>query len=189
MMAHPIFSSPPCSPNAPVNRGVSEADLSDIVRRGPACGSDARDAFRPGIQVAPGVPGGDGLAGGAAGCVDAHHLAHGHGQQLEGVLLPQLGFGCQGDFGNVLQCANIRWLYARLDHLVMIHGHMVVGMLYAPFQALQLDCFDFASLCAFDLRVPDRHGKTLLPYCLFPRRRPFLLGYLATLAERRAVVL
>lgn len=79
--------------------------------------------------------------------------------------------------------------YARLDHLVMIHGHMVVGVLYAPFEPFQLDRFDFASLCAFDLRVPDRHGKTLLPYCLFPRRRPFLLGYLATLAERRAVVL
>ena len=183
MMAHPIFSSPPCSPNAPVNRVYPKL----ICAMSSAVAPPA--VAMPGIQVPPGVPGGDGLAGGAAGGVDAHHLAHGHGQQLEGVLLPQLGFGCQGDFGNVLQCANIRWLYARLDHLVMIHGHMVVGMLYAPFQAFQLDCFDFASLCAFDLRVPDRHGKTLLPYCLFPRRRPFLLGYLATLAERRAVVL
>ena len=189
MIGAPDLLQSAVQPERAGKQGVSEADLSDIVRRGPACGSDARDAFRPGIQVAPGVPGGDGLAGGAAGGVDAHHLAHGHGQQLEGVLLPQLGFGCQGDFGNVLQCANIRWLYARLDHLVMIHGHMVVGVLYAPFEPFQLDRFDFASLCAFDLRVPDRHGKTLLPYCLFPRRRPFLLGYLATLAERRAVVL
>ena len=60
--------------------GVSEADLRDVVRRNAAGGSDAGDALRPGIQVAPGVAGGDGLARGAAGCVDAHHLAHGHSQ-------------------------------------------------------------------------------------------------------------
>ena len=40
--------------------GVSEADLRDVVRRNAAGGSDAGDALRPGIQVAPGVAGGDG---------------------------------------------------------------------------------------------------------------------------------
>lgn len=50
----PDFLQSAVQPERAGKQGVSEADLRDIVRRGPACGSDARDAFRPGIQVAPG---------------------------------------------------------------------------------------------------------------------------------------
>ena len=109
-----------------------------------AGGADrTRHDVGPAVDVALGIADHGGLSGGAAGGMHAHHIAHRHGETVEGVGVAQILLGGVGEQADVFEAFQVGGMYAGLVELAAIHRHIVVGVIQGPFQALQLQGLQF----------------------------------------------
>ena len=68
----------------------------------------------PDVQVGLGIGHDDRLAGGAAGGVQPHHLAHRAGEQAEGIRVAQIVLDRQRQPGDVVDAADVVGRHARV---------------------------------------------------------------------------
>ncbi|MCY1260404.1 hypothetical protein D9M70_86500 [compost metagenome] len=98
----------------------------------------ARNHVGPGVDVVLGVADHGRFAGGAAGRVQAHDVVHRHGKHAVGVVVPQVGLGGEREFRQVVQGLDVVRVHAQRIEALTVQRHVVVGVVQAPAQALQL---------------------------------------------------
>ncbi|MNS53251.1 hypothetical protein D3C72_860020 [compost metagenome] len=119
-------------------QAVAVGDMH-LVTLAPTRGTDrAGDHVGPGVDVVLGVAHHRRLAGGATGGVQAHHLLLGHGEHAVGVVVAQVVLAGEGELRQVFQALEVVGVGAALGKALAVQRHVVVGVLQAPAQALQL---------------------------------------------------
>ena len=68
--------------------------------------------------------------------VDSDDLVHGHGEHAEGVVVPQVLLGGEGQQLEVGQGADMFGFHSHFVHAAAIEGHQVVNPLHHRLQAL-----------------------------------------------------
>ena len=86
---------------------VAVGDVCDVA--GPAAGrvDGTGHQPRPHVDVAGGVPDDRGLAGGARGGVDTHHLGAGHCEEAERVGVAQVALGEEREASQVVEVLEV----------------------------------------------------------------------------------
>ena len=147
-------------------QAVAKGDLDDVVAGDAAGGDDAGHEIGPVFNVLFGVGAHRGLARGARGGVDAHDVLHGHGQHAEGVVIPDVVLGGEGDVLDVRQGFNlIPAGDAGLAQALVVEGDVVVAVVHHPLEAPQLQGFNIRPLHGFYvfLEKPGFHWCSDLP--------------------------
>ena len=90
----------------------------------------------PDLEVGAGVGDDGGLAGGAAGGVDARQLGAGHGQQAEGIVVAEVALAGEGQQAQVVEGAHVLGPDAAGAERLPVEGHGLVGPLELPLQQL-----------------------------------------------------
>ena len=121
-------------------QAVAIGDMYHVFGAAPGGADGAGDHRRPGLDVVAGVAHHGGLAGGAAGGVDAHHLFPGGGEHAEGVVGAQVRLGGKGKQAQVSQGLQVIGMHALVVEGLAVMRHVVVGMAQAPAHTLQLQC-------------------------------------------------
>jgi hypothetical protein len=70
--------------------------------------------------------------------VDAGDLVLRNGEHAEGIIVPQVGLGGEGKFGEIAQILEIVRMHARRIELRLVVRHVLVGMAQGPSEALAL---------------------------------------------------
>ena len=96
-------------------------------------------AAGPDIQVVLGVGHHGLLARGARRGVNPGQVIPGDGDQAEGIGVPQVLLGGEGQLGKVIDGADILGLQAHLVEPLFVQGHMVIAALNHLHQPLGLD--------------------------------------------------
>ena len=161
MTVAPTFSRPKWSPQGPGEQAVAEADLDDVLLGDANGGDQAGHKVRPVVDVLFCVGPHRGLARGAGAGVDAHDVLHGHGQHAEGVVVPDVVLGGEGDVLDVRQGLDLLpGGDARRPQPLVVEGDVVVAVVHHPAQPLQLQGLDVRPLHGLDvfLEKPGLHG-------------------------------
>ena len=135
---------------APGKQTVAVRDVADVARSAAGGADRARNEVGPGVDVLGCVAHHRGLAGGAAGGVDAHHLLARNREELEGVVFAHVVLDRERELGNGLQVLQVLGPNASGVELGAVVRHVVIGVLEAPLQALQLQGLDFVAAGALD---------------------------------------
>ena len=142
-------------------------------------------AIFPQIHVVLGVERYHAAAGGAGGGLDAYAVGQGLGQKSVGVLIPQIGFGEEGQLMQILHATDVVGSQPLFLHQGAIVGHVVpyVAHLFTETFALQRPHllirhgFDFflivlfAHMCIPLLGKISRCSPGQMPFCSVPQRR------------------
>ena len=124
------------------------------VLLGAAGGGDGPGAaVLPQVDVVLVVEGHHPLAGGAGGGVDADHVLLGHAHHPEGIALPQVVLGEEGQLIQVVDGLDVVGGDPLLLHLLPVVGHVVPHMADLLDQLLVLDLDDLFPGSALDLRL------------------------------------
>jgi hypothetical protein len=95
------------------------------------------------------------------------HLCARHGKHAEGVVVAQVCLGGERELGNVSQRVQVVRVHALVVEFFAVVRHVVVGVLQAPLQALQLQRGNFIAAGGFNgvqiagLGLFDGHGACL----------------------------
>ena len=119
----------------------------------------AGDHVGPGVDVVLGVADDGRFAGGAAGGMQAHDVMHRHGEHAVGVVVAQVGFGGERKLRQVFQRLDVIRVHAQRIEALTVQRHVVVGVVQAPAQAIQLVLTEFVDAGGFN-RVQHwiKHG-------------------------------
>jgi len=128
--------------------GVGHVD--DVVGAGAGCPQGTGHDPGPHVEVVLGVAHHRLLAGGAAGSVDAGDVPHGHGEEAEGIVVPQVLLDREREPGEVGKAFQVFRPDPVGVELVPVMGHVIVGVPEGPSQPLQLQRCDLVPAGAFD---------------------------------------
>ncbi len=95
--------------------------------------------------------------------MDPHHLLHGHREHAEGVIVPQVLLGGEGQLLEVGQGADMFRFYSHLVHAPAIEVHQVVDPLHHRLQAFKLQGLQGLPGHGFVLHVSDHRVLSHLP--------------------------
>ena len=137
--------------------GVAEGYLGDILVRGAGGDGKARNAAAPHIKVLAGIAHHGGLAGGAAGGVDAHDALHGNGKKPVGIIVTHIGLCGKGDMAYILKSLQIVGMKAGVVQLLFVVGYIFVGKAHLLLQPCKLHLPQLLSVGSFDLPVVIIH--------------------------------
>ena len=108
-------------------QAVAVGVLHDVAVMQTAGGEAAHHHRGPHLQVLLRVSDDDGLAGGAAGGVQAHDLLHRAGEQPEGIGVAQIGLHGEGQQRNVVERADVFGHHPAFVQARAEERHVVVG--------------------------------------------------------------
>ena len=127
-------------------------------------GQRARHHFRPRVDVVLRVAGYDGLAGRAAGALNAHNVLFRRGEQSIGERVAQIRLFHKRQVLKIVDGADIRGLYALLVHALAIERHVFIFPLHHGAQPLALKRPKPFPIHTFDVRIPDFSPHIVLPF-------------------------
>ena len=130
-------------------------DLHDVILSGAGGGQRAGHHLAPNVDVVAGVSGHDGLARGAGGTLNAHDLALRRSQQVEGVIVPQVGLFHEGQVLQILEAADVLRLHPCGVHPRPVHGHIFILPLHGGSEALALQGRQLVAADTFHGRIVD----------------------------------
>ena len=148
-------------PQAAGEQAVAKGDLDDVVAGDAAGGDDAGHEIGPVFNVLFGIGAHRGLARGARRGVDADDVLHGNSQHAEGVVVPDVILGGEGDVLHIRQDLDLVPAGdARRPQALVVKGHVIVAVIHHAAQALQLERFDIRAPHGLDvfLEKPCFHG-------------------------------
>ena len=119
-------------------QAVAVGDVADVARPAARGADRARHQVGPVVDVAARVADHGGLARGAAGGVDAHHLLPRHGEQAERVGVAQVGLLAERELGQILQADQVVGMNAGVPALGPVGSDVVVGVAHRPAQPFEL---------------------------------------------------
>ena len=160
------------SPQAAGEQTVAVSVLHDVAVRDAAGRQAAHHRVGPHVHVFLGVRHHDGLARGAAGGVQPHHLRHGAGKQTEWVRVAQIRLHGERQFDDVFQAAYVGGCQAALAQPRPEQFHVVESALdYAP-EPIQLERSHLSRWqivrCAGRVEAGWSHRSTARPYSKAP---------------------
>ena len=132
------FFSPVVRAHATGEQAIAITHMHHVTRLGTACADAAGHHRGPGVDVFERVAHHRGLAGGAAGRVDAGALLSRHGEHAKGVAVAQIRLGGEGKLGDVGQRLAVARVHASGVELGAVHGRVGIGVLQGLLQALEL---------------------------------------------------
>ena len=133
---------------------IAVGNVDNILLGSPCCGQCSCAAFRPGIQILPGIAHYDLLASGAAGGMQTHDLAHGHCEHTVGIGIPQILFISKGQLVQIIHTADIRRRNPSFIHTLPVQGYPFVHSSDCLGQAEGLERPHFIQRCAFHTFIP-----------------------------------
>jgi hypothetical protein len=136
---------------------VAVCDLDDVVLARAGGGHRAGHALGPDLDVALGVPGHDGHAGGAGRALDAHDVFQRLRKEAVGELVAEVGLIGEGEELQIVDGPDVARLDALIDHALAVHGHVVVHPLDGGLQTFALQRVQRLAVHAFRFRIPDLH--------------------------------
>ena len=120
----------------------------------PAAADAARHQFRPHVHVVLRYSRTTmGLAGGAAGALNAHDVVQGRGEQAVGELVAQVGLLHEGQVFEIVHIADVLGADALGVHARAVDGDVVVFVFHRPAQALGLEGVKLIAADGFHFRV------------------------------------
>ena len=119
-------------------QAIAVADVHHIARFGAAGPDAARHHGGPGVDVARRVAHHGGLAGGAAGGMDARALLPWHGKHAKRVTVAQIELGGERKLGQIAQAFAVIGVHARCVELGAVHRRVGIGVVQRGPQALEL---------------------------------------------------
>jgi hypothetical protein len=119
-------------------QAVAVGDVHLVATPATGRADRARNHVGPGVDVVLGVADDGRFAGRAAGGVQSHHVVHRHGKHAVGVVVAQVGLGGEGEFRQVVEGLDVVRVHAQRIEALTVQRHIVVGVVQAPAQALQL---------------------------------------------------
>jgi len=133
----------------------------------------ARHDLRPHLDVGPGVSDDDRLAGGAGGSVDADQFFAGHREHVERIVVAQIDFGREREFGEIGKLFKVGRMDARFVENFFVMCDVVVGMRERPGQAPGLQRCDVVAGGALGVihlgDIAARSGLSVgRGHCAFP---------------------
>jgi len=144
---------------------VSISVVQDVPGLTPCHAKASGDAFGPHLDVVPGVADHGGLALRPRRGVDADHVLQGLGEQPEGVVIPEILLGREGQAGKILQGADIVRPKTALLHAAAKQRHPGMGSFDGGPQPRQLQALQIPARGGLHLAVPDHVNQPL------PRRK------------------
>ena len=112
--------------------------MHHVAGFGTACADAAGHHGGPGVDVLEGVAHHRGLAGGAAGRVDAGAVFAWHGEHAKGVAVTQIRLGGERELGDVGQALAVIGVHACRVEFGTVNRRIGVGVLQGLLQALEL---------------------------------------------------
>ena len=100
------------------------------------------DNAAPVLKVSFGVTDDRWLARGARRRMNPRDLVAGDGKHPEGIVIPQVGFDGEREFGQIAQALQIIGMHACFIKAFAIKGHVVIGVTQGPFQTVKLQRAD-----------------------------------------------
>ena len=141
-------------------QAVAEGNL-DHVLVGDAHGhAEPGHQVGPGVQVVFGVANHGGLAGSAAGGVDSGDILHRLGEKAEGVVVPDVLLGGEGDVFHVGKLLDLIRRDAALIQPLLIKGNVAVAVIHHPFQPFQLKCFQLLAGHGFQILLKEHRSPS-----------------------------
>ncbi len=171
-------------------QAVAIGHVDDVARLAARGADGARHQVGPVVQVARGIADHGGLAGRAAGGMDARYALARHGEHAEGVVVAQVFLARERKLGDVGELLEIVRVHARLVEGLFIVRHILVGVADSPFQPFELQGLQFVAAGVFD-RIQPRlaegsgHGVSLLNILRGPVGPPSQLKNLGLKPRRR----
>ena len=138
-------------------QAVAVGHVHDVRLVDAGGGQAAAGQFGPVVQVAGGIAHHHGLAGGAAGGVQADDVVTGHGEQAEGVIVAQVLLFGEGQVLQIGQALDVAGFDAALVKAFAVEGHIGIDTGTKILQAAQLQGFDILAGQRFFLDV-ENHG-------------------------------
>ena len=120
-------------------------------------GQAAAGQFGPVVQVAGGIAHHHGLAGGAAGSVQADDVVTRHGEQAEGVIVAQILLLGEGQVLQIGQALDVAGFDAALVKAFTVEGHIGIDTGTKVLQTAQLQGFDILAGQRFFVDI-ENHG-------------------------------
>ena len=152
---------------SPRKQAVAEGNLEDVLVRRPRHIENAGDAGGPHVQIVAGIAANDWLARGAARRVQADDLFHRHGEQAEGIVVPEIVFGRVGNLFDVLERLDMLGFQPDRIEPLPIHLHVVVSVSYDMFKPFQLQFAQLFPVYGFDLRTEHLFGTSDFEYSIY----------------------
>ncbi len=122
-----------------------------LVGRPAAGGADrARHDRRPHRDVGPAVAHHRRPAGRAARRMDAHDLVHRHGEHAEGIVLPEILLGREGQPGKVVEAGQVAGSEAGGGERPAVMRHPLIGVRQRPPEPPELECRELVAARGLD---------------------------------------
>ncbi|MOA12124.1 hypothetical protein D3C78_1320930 [compost metagenome] len=158
-------------------QAVTVGDLHLVATPAARRADRAGDHVGPGVDVVLRVTNHGRLASGAAGGMQAHDVVHRHGKHAIGVVVAQVVLAGEREPGQVVQRFQVVRVHAQAVEALLVQRHVVVGVVEAPAQALQLVLAQLIDAGGFH-RIKRGsvnkhiHGFTRIIFVHWPARRP-----------------
>ena len=156
-LLHPVVGAEAAGEEAvAIRHGEGVAAPHAISGEGP------RHAFRPYLQVAPGVAHDGGIARGARRGMHAHYLRRRCGLQAVGIVVAQVLLGGEGQFCDVVDRMDVGRGDVHGLHLLTVEGHVAVHQSHQFLQPLALQMVHLVAAHALLVLVPNHYLFTYL---------------------------
>ena len=90
--------------------------------------------------------------------MDAHHIVHGYGKHAEGIVVPQILFGGEGQALQVFQTLDVAGTHPHFIKFLPVERHRSVNPLGGGLQSAQLNSFERLSGQGFEFDIVDHAG-------------------------------
>ena len=134
---------------------VTIGNGEDVVPADAVGGQAAGHAFAPDADILARVTHDGGVARRAGRGVDADDFALGSGLEAEGIVVPEVLLGREGEFHDVVDGPDVIRREVHLLELVAVEGDVVIDVLHDLVEAFALERAPFVAAHAFFVGVPD----------------------------------
>ena len=138
-------------------QAVAIGHLHDIVLADVGAVHGTCHELRPAVDIAAGITGHAGLAGGAAGGVQADDVVTRHGEQTEGIVIAQVLLFGEGQVLQIGQALDVAGLDTALVEAFAVEGHIGIDTGAKVLQTAQLQGFDIFAGQRFLVDI-ENHG-------------------------------
>ena len=147
-------------PEAASEQAVPMEVLEHVPLGHPEGGHPPGERLRPVVYVPLGVPDDGGPSGRPRGYVDSGHVIVGDGEQLVGVVVPEVRFAHEGHLAERLEAVDVLGKQVRLAHPVVEELRLVIHLADLGLEQAELEPLQVLARHSLDLLVPESHLRT-----------------------------